>query len=76
MAELIVGAVVFMVVTRHQLRGIYLALAARRRAGDGLDRSGRALALFLVVFVICVALTAYALVKAARDRPQPGEDAA
>ena len=74
-AELIVGAVVFMVVTRHQLRGIYLASP---RAGKQVTVSTQwgALALFLVVFVLCIALTAYALAKAAKDRPQPGEDAA
>ena len=74
-AELIVGAVVFMVVTRHQLRGIYLA-SARANEQVTVSTQWGALALFLVVFVVCVALTAYALVKAAKDRPQPGEDAA
>jgi hypothetical protein len=74
-AELIVGAIVFMVVTRHQLRGIYLAYP---RAGEQVTVSTQwgALALFLVVFVVCVVLTAYTLVKAAKDRPQPGEDVA
>jgi hypothetical protein len=74
-AELILATVVFMVLTRHQLRTIYLAPV---RAGERLTVATQwgALALFLVVFVVCVALTAYALVKAAKDRPQPGEDAA
>jgi cytochrome bd-type quinol oxidase subunit 1 len=74
-AEFIVGTVVLMVLTRHQLRAIYLAPA---RASEQLTVATQwgALALFLVVFVICVALTAHALVKAAKDRPQPGEDAA
>jgi hypothetical protein len=74
-AEFIVGTVVLMVLTRHQLRGIYLAPA---RANEQLTVSTQwgPLALFLAVFVLCVALTVYALVKAAKDRPQPGEDAA
>ena len=74
-AELTVAAVVFMVLTRHQLRAIYLAPV---RAGEQMQVSTQwgALALFLGVFVLCVALTVYALVRAARDRPQPGEDAA
>ncbi|HVN33419.1 MAG TPA: hypothetical protein VMT45_15685 [Thermoanaerobaculaceae bacterium] len=74
-AELVIGTVVLMVLTRHQLRGIYLAPA---RANEQLTVSTQwgPLALFLAVFVLCVALTVYALVKAAKDRPQPGEDAA
>lgn len=73
--ELIVATVVFMVLTRHELRTIYLAPA---RTGERLTVATQwgALALFLVVFVVCVALTVYALVKAAKDRPQAGEDAA
>ena len=74
-AELMVGAVVFMVLTRHQLRTIYLAPARANEQVTVAPQLG-ALALFLVVFVICVALTVYALVKAAKDRPQAGEDAA
>jgi cytochrome bd-type quinol oxidase subunit 1 len=74
-AELILATVVFMVLTRHQLRTIYLAPA---RASEQLTVATQwgALALFLVVFVVCVALAAYALVKAAKDRPRAGEDAA
>jgi cellobiose-specific phosphotransferase system component IIC len=74
-AELMVGAVVFMVLTRHQLRTIYLAPARANEQVTVAPQLG-ALALFLVVFVLCVALTVYALVKAAKDRPQAGEDAA
>jgi hypothetical protein len=64
-----------MVLTRHQLRTVYLAPA---RAGEQLQLATQwgPLALFLGVFVLCVALTVYALVKAAKDRPQAGEDAA
>jgi len=35
-----------------------------------------ALALFLVVFVLCVGLTVYAVVRAVKDRPAQGEQAA
>ena len=74
-AELIVGAMVFMILTRHELRDFYLA---RARAGEQVTVAPQwgSLALFLGVFVLCVGLTIYALVKAAKDRPAPGEDAA
>ncbi len=74
-AELIVGTIVFMVITRHQLRGLYLAPS---RAGEEVQVAPQwgPLALFLGVFVLCVALTVWALVRAAKDRPQPGEEAA
>jgi len=74
-AELTVGAVVFMVLTRHQLRGLYLAAS---RAGEQAQVTPQwgPLALFLAVFVVCVALAVWAVVKAVRDRPAPGEEAA
>jgi len=74
-AELIVGAVVFMIVTRHELRDFYLT---RARAGEQVTVATQwgPLALFLGVFVLCVGLTVYALVRAVKDRPRPGEDAA
>ncbi|MBZ5589523.1 MAG: hypothetical protein LAO05_13255 [Acidobacteriia bacterium] len=74
-AELIVGAMVFMIVTRHELRDVYLA---RARAGEQVTVAPQwgPLALFLVVFVLCVGLTIYALVRAAKERPSPGEEAA
>ena len=74
-AEFIVGTVAFMVVTRHELRAVYLAPS---RVAENVQVAPQwgALAVFLVVFVACVALTVYALVKAAKDRPGPGEEAA
>ena len=74
-AELIIGAVVFMVVTRHQLRGIYLA---PWRSGEQVTVATQwgPLALFLVTFLLCVGLTIYAIVRAVKDRPGPGEEAA
>lgn len=74
-AELIVGAMVFMVVSRHQLRSLYLA-PARSAEQPAVATQWGALVLFLVVFVVCVALTVLAMVKAAKDRPAPGEQAA
>jgi hypothetical protein len=73
--ELLVGAVVLMVITRHQLRGIYLAPA---RVGEQVAVAPQwgVVALFLVVFVVGVGLTVWALVKAATDRPEPGEETA
>jgi hypothetical protein len=74
-AELIVGAMVFMVLTRHQVRDIYLAPS---RAGEQVAVATQwgVLAMFLVVFVVCVGLTVYAVVRAVKDRPAPGEEAA
>jgi cellobiose-specific phosphotransferase system component IIC len=74
-AEALVGAVVFMVLTRHQLRGIYLA---PWRTDEQLTVATQwgPLALFLVVFVLCIGLTIYAIVRAVKDRPGPGEAAA
>jgi hypothetical protein len=74
-AELIVGAAALMVVTRHQLRAIYLAPA---RVGEQVQVAPQwgPLTLFLAVFVVCVGLTVYALVRAAKDRPGAGEQAA
>ena len=74
-AELIVGAMVFMVVSRHQLRTLYLA-PTREGEHAAVATQWGALALFLVVFVVCVALTVLAMVKAAKDRPPAGEQAA
>jgi hypothetical protein len=64
-----------MIVTRHELRDFYLTKA---RAGEQVTVAPQwgPLALFLAVFVLCVGLTVYALVRAAKDRPARGEDAA
>ncbi len=74
-AEVLVATVVFMVLTRHQLRDIYLA---PWRGDERLTVATQwgPLALFLVVFVLCVGLTAYAIARAIKDRPGPGEAAA
>jgi hypothetical protein len=74
-AELIVGAMVVMVITRHQLRGLYLAPA---RAAESMTVKPQwdAFALFLVVFVLCVGLTVWAVARSLRDRPSPGEKGA
>ncbi len=74
-AELTVGAIVAMIVTRHELRDFYLVKA---RAGEqvAVVPQWGPLGLFVVVFVLCVGLTIYAVVRAVKDRPAPGEDAA
>ena len=74
-AEVIVGTVVFMVLTRHQLRDIYLA-PWRADEHAAVATQWGPLALFLVVFVLCVGLTIHAIVRAVKDRPGPGEAAA
>jgi hypothetical protein len=74
-AEALVATVVFMVLTRHQLRGIYLA-PWRSEEHVTVATQWGPLALFLVVFVLCVGLTVYAIMRAIKDRPGPGEAAA
>ncbi len=74
-AELIVGAVVFMVVTRHQLRGIYLAPCALDEQVTVSTQWGRAGAVPGGVRALR-GLTVYALARAVKDRPGPGEAAA
>ena len=74
-AELLIGAIVLMVITRHQLRAIYLA-PSRAEERMAVAPQWDVLVLFLAVFVIGVALTIWALVRAATDRPEPGERAA
>jgi len=73
--ELIFGAAVLMVITRHQLREVYLSLVSQ---GDSLAVKSQweVIGLFLFCFLTVVALTAMVLRRAARDRPGPGEDAA
>lgn len=74
-AELIVGAMAFMVITRHQLRDYYLSSF---RADERLVVSPQwdVLIVFLVAFVVGVGVTVYAMRRAATDRPSPGERAA
>jgi len=74
-AEFLVGAVVLMVVTRHQLRGIYLA-AARADEQMAVAPQWGVFSIFLVTFLAGLAVTVWAMVRAAKDRPAPGEQAA
>jgi hypothetical protein len=69
------AAALFMIVTRHQVRDLYLAAA---RANERLVVAPQwdVLALFFVVFVLCAGLSVWALVRAATDRPGPGEPVA
>lgn len=73
--EFVVGATAVMVVTRHQIREVYLAPA---RAAEELVTTAPwgLIALFLVIFVAGVGTTVYAMVRAATDRPAAGEQAA
>lgn len=74
-AELLGAAIVLMVITRHQLRSIYLA-PSRAEEQMAVAPQWDVFALFLVCFLAGVGLTIYALVKAATDRPEAGEKAA
>lgn len=73
--ELMVGVVTLMVLTRHQLRGIYLA-AANPTEGMTVSPQWGVFALFLTAFLGCLGLTAWAVVRALRDRPGAGEPTA
>lgn len=73
--ELAVAAVAVMVLTRHQLRDLYLA-AARADEVMAVQPQWGVFALFLLTFLVCAGLTVWALWRAATDRPAPGEPAA
>lgn len=74
-AELMVATAVLMIISRHQLREAYLSVA---RAGEtaAVAPQWGIFALFALCFVASVAATVWALARAARDRPGPGEQAA
>ncbi|HTS03341.1 MAG TPA: hypothetical protein VMN04_12515 [Thermoanaerobaculia bacterium] len=69
------AAALFMIVTRHQVRDLYLAASGAAERMEVAPQWG-VLALFLLVFVVCAGLTVWAVVRAVRDRPGPGEAAA
>lgn len=69
------AAALFMIVTRHQVRDLYLAGVRATERLDVVSQWG-VLALFLAVFVLCAGLSVWALFRAATDRPAPGESAA
>lgn len=73
--EMVLGAVILMVVTRHQVRSLYLAVAGPQPQPAVATQWG-AFALFLACFLLCLGLSAWAVVRAMKDRPGPGEEAA
>jgi hypothetical protein len=73
--ELVVGATALMILNRHQLRELYLAFASVG-ASPGVAAQWGVFALFLVVFLGCLGLTAWAVMRASNDRPAPGEESA
>ena len=70
-----VAAALFMVITRHQVRDLYLS-AVRASERLAVAPQWDVLVLFLVTFVLCAGLSVWALMRAATDRPGPGEPAA
>ena len=70
--ELFGLAMLLMLVTRHQLRDLYIA-AAGAHATPATTGQWGVFAIFLVSFVVCVGLSIVALVRSAKDRPGPGE---
>jgi len=69
--ELFGLAMVLMLVTRHQLRDLYIVVAGADAAPVTTGQWG-VFAAFLVSFLLCVALSIVAVVRSARDRPGPG----
>ncbi len=69
--ELFGLAMLLMLVTRHQLRDIYIAVAGAHATPSTTGQWG-VFAIFLASFVLCLALSVVALVKSAKDRPGPG----
>jgi hypothetical protein len=73
--ELILGAILLMVVTRHQVRGLYLAVSGVSGNPAVAPQWGMFLA-FLAAFAGCLALTVFACVRAWKDRPENAGDRA
>ena len=73
--ELVCGTMILMVITRHQLREVYLAMESRGAPVAVASQWG-AIGLFLLCFLGTAVLTGVVLRRAIRDRPGPGEDAA
>ncbi len=69
--ELLLGAVILMTVTRHQVRGITLAFSGAQGEPAVAPQWG-AFALFAGSLVLCAGLTAFAVVRSVKDRPGPG----
>lgn len=70
--ELFGLAMVLMLVTRHQLRDLYIAAEGAHATAATTGQWG-VFAIFIGCFVLCLALVVVALVKSAKDRPGPGE---
>lgn len=70
--ELFGLAMAFMLVTRHQLRDLYVA-AARADAPPATAEQWGVFAIFLASFLVCGTLSVIALRRSATDRPGPGE---
>jgi Na+/phosphate symporter len=73
--ELIAGTMILMVITRHQIRGVYLAME-NRGASVAVAPPWGVISLFLLCFLGAGLLTGMVLKRAVRDRPGPGEDTA
>lgn len=65
-------AMLLMLVTRHQLRDVYVDAAGAAAAPAAASQWG-VFAIFLAAFVACAALAILALRRAATERPGPGE---
>lgn len=73
--ELFGLAMLLMLVTRHQLRDVYID-AAKAQAAPATASQWGVFAIFLVSLVVCGGLAVLALRRSAADRPAPGEPTA
>ena len=73
--ELILGAILLMTVTRHQVRGLYLAVSGATGQPVIAPQWG-IFFVFLATFVLCIGLVIFAVIKAVQDRPTKPEDLA
>lgn len=73
--ETIVATVLLMVITRHQVRALYLEPS---RVGESVRAEPQwgVFAVFLAAFLLCVGLTVHAVTRSLKDRPARGERAA
>jgi hypothetical protein len=69
--ELFGLAMLLMLVTRHQLRDLYIATAGAHASVATAGQWG-VFAIFAAALALCVALSILALVKSVKDRPGPG----
>lgn len=74
-SELILGAILLMTVTRHQVRGLYLSVSGATGQPVVSPQWG-IFFIFVLALVLCLGLLVFAGLKALKDRPANPEDIA